>query len=1198
MGKKMMKFYRICILFLLMSMSVFAANQWVYTQVNKDDLEKTNNNEEYWIGNSNNMIENISSLETGNLSLEEILISSIDYESSDFEERDGNKSFWDYDGGKNPIIKFEFYKNQSNIYNQTFTYKKNGSEKIHQDYKVPAPTTNFQEVESEINSFIYTKNSGNDYQYDSQEVLFRLYKGNEHNDIRPIKKMETNILIDNNYVDFVFEKVQPYQESNATTQIIENNGIIGKFLNGKFEITGLKNNESYNLDFYTLRYGSNNGKNYVVATYEDTIDFKGKNSMSTKFGEQYVYSEINKNDLVRSDEYNIDFANNNIDKLVEATSVKTNGIRLENYLYSPDKYEEIPFIKMKDDEYKYSGNEESMVKFKLIKNTGDLYEGKFKEDKINQKYNIPAPTTDFSIDGNTFSYYDSKDSGKSEYNYQEVLFRFYKGDKTEEIRPIKKIEDNFNNISGDNYMDFVFEKDKKENSIIIENKISGTLKEVKINGENQGKKRRWEFKLEGLEEIESYKVDFYTLRYKYNKNQRYVVVTYEGTFQFENNISKVTGITLKNNTLSNFLETVYILKEENNIPENTFNKEEIARYSGYKANIEESFTIPEMGSNAKIGDKIDLELTVEGKGLNEADVIKGIDIDGWSNPTITPDPENSNTEIKKFTVGWKNEKIKGDEIGSLKVSNNLSSQNITVLNIYNVDIEIDLNLNNGTLKDNLVSHSYLNNYNNNYNIDLEINNTTENDLIAGIGIFNYDKTKADIKEDGISYYGNPQNYHKRSPDENIFSGGVKGNSISVETEIDHSTDGEYNIQVFAMTETGKLTKDKNIRVRVDTVSPRIINIEIKKSPEILGDNYDFENYYYFDLSFEMEDFNASYKKSDENNKDGYSLYLSNESITILKSTLVEKRINYKIKVKKDSDTITLYAEDKAGNKKVEVIDITKPKDIEINTYEELYQKEKSNIIKDGYKFTKGGLGSNNSNPSIYVTIPSNSSEDEKVGKLKIEKINEDGKVEKEKYVSVSGGDEKKEIEVTYNFPEGTNIVRVTPISVSGVEGNAKEFKFVADTKVNTSYLNNEIIGSMMSDKNIEVDLSNIEELSGVEGYEYIFTVEGKISERVVENDLGGKTSTTISGNSISGIKIIDTSDFIEGAKGTLSFTVYDKLGNEKTFDKTYFIPTKPTGITSTIEGEARQRKSKVKIFGDTNDSKFSIENSIDGSNEE
>ncbi|MCS5421543.1 MULTISPECIES: hypothetical protein [Psychrilyobacter] len=275
-----------------------------------------------------------------------------------------------------------------------------------------------------------------------------------------------------------------------------------------------------------------------------------------------------------------------------------------------------------------------------------------------------------------------------------------------------------------------------------------------------------------------------------------------------------------------------------------------------------------------------------------------------------------------------------------------------------------------------------------------------------------------------------------------------------------------------------------------------------------------------------------------------------------------------------------------------------PFDIEVKTYEELYQKEKSNSIKDGYKFTKGGLGSNNLNPAIYVVVPENKDSDKKgqrIKKIKIEKLNADGSLIAEKTLDLSG--KTGDVGISFNFSrEGANRVRITPVNEYGMEGKSEELKFVVDTRVNTSYLDNEIIGSL-NGEDVEVDLSKIEELSGVEGYEYMFTVEGKKSEKIIKRDLEGKSFTAPAEGSIDGIITIDTSGFTGGSKGTLLFTVYDKLGNKKTYEKTYFIPAKPTGIIAKVSGEMKQRNSRIKIVTEGSEDNFGVDSNIDRSSE-
>jgi hypothetical protein len=136
-----------------------------------------------------------------------------------------------------------------------------------------------------------------------------------------------------------------------------------------------------------------------------------------------------------------------------------------------------------------------------------------------------------------------------------------------------------------------------------------------------------------------------------------------------------------------------------------------------------------------------------------------------------------------------------------------------------------------------------------------------------------------------------------------------------------------------------------------------------------------------------------------------------------------------------------------------------------------------------------------------------------------------------------------------------------------------------------------------------VKLSELEELSGVKGYSYVFKVGNK-PESDNESDLDGQSSTTLTENSITstpkwedGIVEIPTSEFIGGSKGTLLFTVYDKLGHEKVFEKTYFIPKQLEGINAKVSDEAKQRISKIKVVTEGSSDKFGVESSIDGSSE-
>lgn len=258
-----------------------------------------------------------------------------------------------------------------------------------------------------------------------------------------------------------------------------------------------------------------------------------------------------------------------------------------------------------------------------------------------------------------------------------------------------------------------------------------------------------------------------------------------------------------------------------------------------------------------------------------------------------------------------------------------------------------------------------------------------------------------------------------------------------------------------------------------------------------------------------------------------------------------------------------------------------------------------------YIFTKGGPGSFEANPGIYVLV---SSGGVKTKQLWIEK-NGDG--------VNNGTDDDDDIDVIDISSETgviamkiegfisnrKNTVTVIPISEFGVKGVPKKLNFVIDTQINTIYLENEIIGEIGDNKNIQIDLSKLIELVGVAGYSYIFTVENE-SKSDSEFNLDGQSYTTFMENSITstlkwndGIVEIPTSELIGGSKGILLFSVYDKLGHKKTFEKTYFISKQLDGITSKVSDEVKERKSKIKVVTDGNKDEFGVESNIDESNE-
>jgi len=256
------------------------------------------------------------------------------------------------------------------------------------------------------------------------------------------------------------------------------------------------------------------------------------------------------------------------------------------------------------------------------------------------------------------------------------------------------------------------------------------------------------------------------------------------------------------------------------------------------------------------------------------------------------------------------------------------------------------------------------------------------------------------------------------------------------------------------------------------------------------------------------------------------------------------------------------------------------------------------IEVDDYIFTKGGPKSLEDNPGIYV-VGSTGEGLGQIAKLKIQKNNETEETITVPFVEKT--DFSMKISDFINNKKNTIIVK--PISVLGAEGPPKNLNFVLDTQINNSYLEGGIIGELESEGNVDIDLSSLLELSGIKGYSYTFIVENKsISDN--ESNLDGQSSTVLTGNSITstpkwkdGIVVIPTSGFIPGSKATLAFTVYDKLGHKKTFKKTYFIPAESNKITSTVQGEAKQRKSKLKIIGEGSNDKFRLERSIDASSE-
>lgn len=678
----------------------------------------------------------------------------------------------------------------------------------------------------------------------------------------------------------------------------------------------------------------------------------------------------------------------------------------------------------------------------------------------------------------------------------------------------------------------------------------------------------------------------------------------------------ITEIKLTNNTLLKFLETMVDLEGKKSV-------NDPKKHSGYEiikdSGIDSDSMLNDIRTTGKTGDEIKLETVVEGKNIDEFDVYSGLNVEGWTGK-IVREISGEGDEIKKFKVTWTNKVGTGDKItlvNNVKNSYGLSkNENINVLKIDNTSIEVDPKIGE-------IGGPYY------INSDRKINiNPVGDKNMAGIALFKYDKEAADEKNKGV-YWGNP-NYHNIGSNEKaLYVGGVMGNIISMNVDTDnHKTDGQFIGSIYGVNKAGKIDKitdylnsnfdnllsankknlnSGNIKIIVDTIKPRILGKDDKNNYVLPLDKTE-DGYKNLKVGFKVEDYNMNYEKltikptPTSSTKGGYFLEFTGTEIS---STYDKesKIITYEIKVKDGvENSINIIAEDKAKNQTVKTIEIKKPKEITINIYEKTYkdwynttdgETGKETTTSDGYIFTKGGAHSGIGDPAIYVNIVDSSKAD-----IKFLKIETNGGASKTVEVLPQNIKDGKNIEVKDNFKlNAANIVKITPISATGIEGEPKELKFIVDTKINTSYLDNEIIGSLTG-KNAVIDLSKIKELSGVDGYEYTFTVEGKKIQKSSKRGLTSNSFTTPKEGSISGTIEIDTSGFIGGSKGELSFTIYDKLGNKKNFKKTYFIPTKPNGIIATVSGEVRQRRSKVKILAEGSGDKFGVESSVDESSED
>ncbi len=286
----------------------------------------------------------------------------------------------------------------------------------------------------------------------------------------------------------------------------------------------------------------------------------------------------------------------------------------------------------------------------------------------------------------------------------------------------------------------------------------------------------------------------------------------------------------------------------------------------------------------------------------------------------------------------------------------------------------------------------------------------------------------------------------------------------------------------------------------------------------------------------------------------------------------------------------------------------KPKSIEIKTYEDIHgwkigyrtTTKDSNIE---YVFTKGGLGSYVEYPVIYVVVP----KDKKIKKLKIEMLDSNGKVIETKRKIIKPKETGNiEIESNYfNFIEnGAYRVKITPISKGknrrDIEGDPKFLNFIVDTKIKNSYLEKEDIISELEVEDekpiIKIKLSKFEELSGI--YKYSYTLSNGFQKQnktiLVE---GEKSLIPDKDANLDDVKI-PLGDFSEGSRLTLSFEVYDRVGNKKTYEKTYFRSKEVSRITAKVSGDVKQRNSRIKIVTEGNKDKFGIGSNIDESSED
>jgi hypothetical protein len=717
---------------------------------------------------------------------------------------------------------------------------------------------------------------------------------------------------------------------------------------------------------------------------------------------------------------------------------------------------------------------------------------------------------------------------------------------------------------------------------------------------------------------------------------------------------KITEIEIVDTTLREFLNSMVKLDNEK-----LFIDTEMDNYSGYTVDNKSKFSsiLNYSGSSVKKGDLIDITLMVEDKNLNENDIYINIEKMGWKKPII--DKEKTVIDTNKFKLRW--EKVRVDGIsGIIKIKNtiedrygNTGDQNFGILNIDTTDIIPKISItdkNDDPINVHLSDGKYY--VNEDYNIELsEIGDLYR----AGIGDFKYNKTKADLDSNN-NYYGNSTYYHC-SPN-GLYTGGIKETNTKIQVDSDHKTDGEYIGVIYEMSKSGKLVdiidyRENNLdkildlnydetsltktTIMVDTIKPVISNVSIinktfiekyKVNSVDNGKVTCVKDKDQVEVSFDIKDFNIYPQEigiKDEGGlliKGGYLLELIEDPNTVdsLVGTIKKAEntnlvdtytVTYIFTINDSSMTekvieFNIKGEDKAGNqttqKKKVILNNNKPKDVILKVYEEVKNWDNITTQRIGdknlsvdyngktYKFTKGGPTSLIKNPVIFTSISGIGAD------IRYLKIGEKKAIDL--LLDILGKTGEIEIDGGYNkfITDSMNIVMVTPISVSGVKGDEIEFRFIVDTRVNTSYLQDGIIGNLIKGK-IDVDLSQLEELVGIDGYSYVFTIKGQ----TVDSGSSGKNSNRISGNSfatiqnksINNIINIDTSKFQGGSRGDLKITIWDRLGHEKIFEKIYFIPTKSLGVKAAIEEETKQRESKIRIIGEGSNDKFELESCID-----